>query len=74
MTLSVWDAMVIAGFTVLWLFILILILAIISGAAKKSREKKQKEELYEKVMQVIKTDEDFGRIVRGLQKENDDDR
>jgi Na+-transporting methylmalonyl-CoA/oxaloacetate decarboxylase gamma subunit len=74
MTLSIWDAMVIAGFTVLWLFVLILILAIISGAAKKSREKKQKEELYEKVMQVIKTDEDFGRIVRNIQKETDDDR
>ena len=74
MTLSIWDTMAIAGFIVLWLFILTLLLTFIGGLMKRARAKKQKEELYEKVMQVIKTDEDFTRIVRNIQKENDDDR
>ena len=74
MTLSIWDTMAIAGFIVLWLSLLVFVLAILGGIAKRSREKKQKEELYEKVMKVIKTDEDFTRIVRNIQKESDDDR
>lgn len=73
MTLSVWDTMAIAGFIVLWVFILGLILSIIGGMLKRSKEKKQKDEIYEKVMEVIKTDEDFGRIVRNLQKESDNE-
>jgi len=74
MTLSIWDTMAIAGFIVLWLFVLTLFLGFIGGLIKRSRAKKQKEELYDKVMQVIKTDEDFSRIVRNIQKETDDDR
>jgi Na+-transporting methylmalonyl-CoA/oxaloacetate decarboxylase gamma subunit len=74
LTLSIWDTMAIAGFIVLWLFLLMIVLAIIGGITKKSRQKKEKDELYEKVMKVIKTDEDFTRIVRNIQKENDDDR
>lgn len=74
MTLSILDTMAIAGFIVLWLFLLMIVLAIIGGITKKSRQKKEKDELYEKVMKVIKTDEDFTRIVRNIQKENDDDR
>ena len=74
MTLSIWDTMAIAGFIVLWIFLLMIVIAIIGGISKRSREKKQKEELYEKVMKVIKTDEDFTRIVRNLDKETGDDR
>lgn len=74
MTLSIWDTMAIAGFIVLWLFLIAIVLGILGSIAKKSREKRQKDELYEKVMDVIKTEEDFGRIVRNIQKETDDDR
>lgn len=74
MTLSIWDTMAISGFIVLWLFIITIFFAFIGGLAKRSREKKRKEELYDKVMEVIKTDDDFGRIVRNIQKETDDDR
>jgi len=73
MTLSVLDTMAIAGFIVLWLFILTIVLGIIAGLAKRSKEKKQKDEIYEKVMEAIKTDEDFGRIVRSIRKDIDDE-
>jgi len=73
MTLSIWDTMAISGFIVLWIFLLGIILSILGTWAKKSKQKKQKDEIYEKVMEAIKTDEDFGRIVRNLQKDADND-
>lgn len=73
MTLSIWDTMAISGFIVLWILLLGIFFSIIGAVAKRSKEKKQKDEIYEKVMEAIKTDEDFGRIVRNLQKETDND-
>ena len=73
MTLSIWDTMAIAGFTVLWLFLLWFILTAIATASKRARQKRQKDEIYEKVMEAIKTDKDFSRIVRNLQKESDNE-
>jgi hypothetical protein len=73
MTLSIWDTMAIAGFTVLWLFLLWFILTALAAFGKRARQKRQKDEIYEKVMQAIKTDEDFSRIVRNLQKESDNE-
>lgn len=73
MTLSIWDTMVIAGFIVLWITLLGIFFSIIGAITKRSKEKKHKEEIYEKVMEAIKTDDDFGRIVRGIQKESDNE-
>lgn len=73
MTLSIWDTVAISGFIVLWIFLLGIVLSIIGTLAKRSKEKRQKDEIYEKVMEAIKTDEDFGRIVRNLQKDNDNE-
>lgn len=73
MTLSIWDTMAIAGFIVLWILLLGIFFSIIGAIAKRSKQKKQKDEIYEKVMEAIKTDEDFGRIVRNLQKESDNE-
>lgn len=73
MTLSIWDTVAISGFIVLWILLLGIFFSIIGAIAKRSKQKKQKDEIYEKVMEAIKTDEDFGRIVRGLQKETDNE-
>ncbi len=73
MTLSIWDTMAIAGFVVLWLFLLWFILTALASFVKRARQKRQKDEIYEKVMQAIKTDEDFSRIVKNLQKESDNE-
>ena len=73
MTLSIWDTMAIAGFVVLWLFLLWIFLTALSVIGKRAQQKRQKDEIYEKVMAAIKTDEDFSRIVRNLQKESDNE-
>lgn len=73
MTLSIWDTVAISGFIVLWILVLGIFFGIISSLAKRSKEKKQKDEIYEKVMEAIKTDGDFGRIVRNIQKETDNE-
>lgn len=73
MTLSIWDTMAIAGFIVLWMFLIWIFLTALSVVGKRARQKRQKDEIYEKVMAAIKTDEDFSRIVRNLQKESDNE-
>lgn len=73
MTLSIWDTMAISGFVVLWMFVLWVVLSSLAALGKRARQKRQKDEIYEKVMEAIKTDEDFSRIVRNLQREADND-
>lgn len=73
MTLSIWDTMAIAGFILLWLMIFGTVITFLAGLIKKRQQKKQKEELYDRVMDAIKTDQDFSNIVRKLQKEAGDE-
>jgi hypothetical protein len=63
MTLSFWDAGVIAGWIVAWLF---LAGVLIGGFVSMIKRRNQRNEVYERLRKSVNTQEDFDKIVRDL--------
>ena len=67
MGLSVWDTAMIAGWIVLWLMLLTMVVGFFGAIAKRRR---QKNEVYEKLRKAVKTQDEFDQIVR-MMKDGD---
>jgi hypothetical protein len=63
MTLTIWDAAVIAGWIVAWLF---LAGVLIGGLGSMIKRRNQRNEVYERLRKSVNTQEDFDKIVRDL--------
>lgn len=63
MTISFWDAGLIAGWVVFWLFLLLMVIAIIGAVGKKRR---QKNEVYERLRRAVNTQDEFEQIIRKM--------
>ena len=68
MTLSIWDTAAIAGWIVIWLTVLMIVVGAIGAATKRRR---QKNEVYDKLRKAVKTQEEFDQIVR-MMRDGDD--
>jgi hypothetical protein len=65
MTLTVWDAAVVAGWIVAWLFLAGIL---IGGLGSMIRRRQQRNEVYERLRKSVSTQEDFDKIVRDLRE------
>jgi hypothetical protein len=63
MTLTFWDAGVIAGWIVAWLFLAGIL---IGGLGSMIKRRNQRNEVYERLRKSVNTQEDFDKIVRDL--------
>jgi hypothetical protein len=63
MTLTIWDAAVIAGWIVAWLFLAGIL---IGGLGSMIKRRNQRNEVYERLRKSVNTQEDFDKIVRDL--------
>lgn len=63
MTLTIWDAAVIAGWIVAWLFLAGIL---IRGLGSMIKRRNQRNEVYERLRKSVNTQEDFDKIVRDL--------
>ena len=63
MTLTIWDAAVIAGWIVAWLFLAGIL---IGGLGSMIKRRNQRNEVYERLRKSDNTQEDFDKIVRDL--------
>ena len=71
MEITLWDAAMIAGWVVVWMMGLLIIVSAVAAYAKNRQKKK---ELYDKLRKSVETDEDFERIVRTIKNGNEDNR
>lgn len=65
MTISFWDAGVIAGWIIAWLFGVTLL---IGGLGGMIRRRNQRNEVYERLRKSVSTQEDFDKIVRDIRE------
>lgn len=65
MTISFWDAGVIAGWIIAWLFGVALL---IGGLGGMIRRRNQRNEVYERLRKSVSTQEDFDKIVRDIRE------
>jgi hypothetical protein len=63
MTITFWDAGVIAGWMVAWFMLIALVIGII-GAIGRSR--KQRNEIYKRLRSAVNTQDEFEQIVRTI--------
>ena len=63
MTLTIWDAAVIAGWIVAWLFLAGILIGALGSMIKR---RNQRNEVYERLRKSVNTQEDFDKIVRDL--------
>jgi len=62
-TISVWDAAAIAGWIVIWLMALMIVIGILGAITKKRR---QRNEVYARLRKAVNTQDEFEKIVRQM--------
>ena len=63
MTISVWDAAAIAGWIVVWIVAIMIIIGILGAITSKRR---QRNEVYDRLRKAVNTQDEFERIVRQM--------
>lgn len=63
MTISFWDAGVIAGWMIIWFMAFALVFGILGAVVRRRR---QRNEVYERLRRAVKTEDEFNRIIKTM--------